>query len=164
MISEKTNFATYLKQKAKPCNISIEVLEDITIKQVHISKGEYWYWLAPAKKEGIWNVYLNGRKNSEKSLWLGKFKIKNDEFIEDAIIPSYVRTKLLLQYAINTINKEDLEYIRFYFDVKCCICGTILKSCDSIRKGMGPTCAKRQQLSTGAKIDRTFDDRNLSDI
>ena len=51
MISEKTNFATYLKQKAKPCNISIEVLEDITIKQVHISKGEYWYWLAPAKKE-----------------------------------------------------------------------------------------------------------------
>lgn len=164
MISEKTNFATYLKQKAKPCNISIEVLEDITIKQVHISKGEYWYWLAPAKKEGIWNVYLNGRKNGEKSLWLGKFKIKNDEFIEDAIIPSYARVKLLLQYAINTINKEELEYIRFYFDVKCCICGTILKSCDSIRKRMGPICAKRQQLSTCPKIDWTLDDLNLSDI
>lgn len=95
-------------------------------------------------------VYVNGMvglDNENSYTFLGRFDIRNLQYIhkinsrinEDAVIVKGIKY-MLFQLANNTTHAA----IEYWHEGKCCRCGRLLTTPESIDAGIGPECIKHR--------------------
>lgn len=96
---------------------------------------------------------LRGSDNGKDYRYIGCYFADNKKFVveksykdvEPSNLPKSIRA---IRYLFNNI--DDVPYmLRVYHEGRCCRCGRVLTTPESIRRGIGPECEVRKNKENG---------------